>query len=224
MLKAFIAKCVNHGMGHHNTFIQVGKFARETLVPEIEKQIGKKIRLNDTRFFPTRRTVYTYWTYCSGGSVRAREDQQLIQQFLKDIQKDDHLGSCFYSNFEPFDPSILAKCYGITLNKTFDELMSDESQVTAFISDSSKHLPVLPDAYFEGLSVHLRPSSNATAQQRYDMAVKLLIRDCSKQNVKLRANIQPRQRTGAFYLFLQSKGMADFYKYFGHDSILFMYG
>ena len=59
-LKSFIEKCVSNGMGHHNTFIQVRKYARETLVPEIEKQIKKKISVSDTRFYPTRRSVYTY--------------------------------------------------------------------------------------------------------------------------------------------------------------------
>ena len=59
-VRAYIDTCVNRGMGHHNTFIQVRKFAREVLVPKIEKDIGKKINISDTRFFPTRRTVYTY--------------------------------------------------------------------------------------------------------------------------------------------------------------------
>ena len=59
-IKNFIESCVNKGMGHHNTFIQVRKFARDVLIPEIEKDIGKKISLGDTRFYPTRRTVYTY--------------------------------------------------------------------------------------------------------------------------------------------------------------------
>ena len=108
-LKAFIQKCVNNGMGHHNTFIQVGKYARETLVPEIEQEIGKKIRSNDTRFFPTRRTVYTYWMCCSGGSVRAREDQGKIQELIDDIRKDDTLESNFSITFEAFDPRILAQ-------------------------------------------------------------------------------------------------------------------
>ena len=47
-LKAFIDKCVADGMGHDNTFIQVKKFAREELVPRIEKELGKKISLADT--------------------------------------------------------------------------------------------------------------------------------------------------------------------------------
>ena len=49
-LKAFIEKCVKSGMGHQNTFIQLRKYAREELIPEIEKDIGKKINQSDTRF------------------------------------------------------------------------------------------------------------------------------------------------------------------------------
>ena len=78
-------------MGHHNTFIQVRKFAREFLVPQIKKDIGKKIGLGDTRFYPTRRTVYTYWLYAAGGSVKACEDQNKISEFLKTIAPDDRL-------------------------------------------------------------------------------------------------------------------------------------
>ena len=59
-LKGYIEKCVHNCMGHHNTFIQVLKYAREILVPNIEVAIGKKIAPNDTRFYPTKRTVYTY--------------------------------------------------------------------------------------------------------------------------------------------------------------------
>ena len=59
-LRAYIDNCVSKGMGHHNTFIQVRKYAREELVPEIEKDLGKKIGFGDTRFYPTRRKVYVY--------------------------------------------------------------------------------------------------------------------------------------------------------------------
>ena len=59
-LRAYIERCVSNGMGHQNTFIQAMKFAREVLVPRTEKVIGAKINKSDTRFFPTRRTVYTY--------------------------------------------------------------------------------------------------------------------------------------------------------------------
>ena len=127
-------------------------------------------------------------------------------------------------HFEPFDPKLLAESYSITLNKSFEELLlSDESQSADFMrSEDTNDIPVLPDQYFENVDAHLRPSSTATAQQRYDAAVKLLIRDCSKQHVRARAEIKPGQQTGAFYLFLQTKGMADFYKHFGHNSIIFM--
>ena len=69
---------------------------------------------------------------------------------------------------------------------------------------------------------HLRPSKDSTAQQRYDSAVKLLIRECARKNTRARDRIQPVQRTGSFFLFIQTKEMANFYKYFGHRSIIFM--
>ena len=78
---------------------------------------------------------------------------------------------------------------------------------------------MLSNKYFENVESHLRPGKDATAQQKYDTAVKLLIRDCAKQNVRTRAN---RQRTGSFYLFVQTKEMAELFMRFGHDSILFM--
>ena len=87
-LKAYIEKCVDHGMGHHNTFVQVRKFARETLVPSIENAIGKKIGSGDTRFFPTRRTVYIYWLNYAGGSVKACEDQGKIRFHFTRLLKD----------------------------------------------------------------------------------------------------------------------------------------
>ena len=82
-LKAFIEKCVDSGMGHHNTFVQVRKFAKETLVPSFQKSIQKKIGSGDTRFFPTRRTVYTYWLKYAGGSVKACQDQDKIRELLQ---------------------------------------------------------------------------------------------------------------------------------------------
>ena len=69
-------------MGHHNTFIQVMKFTREELVPKIEMDIGKKINRGDTRFFPAKRTVYTYWLCAAGGSVKASEEQNKIRKLL----------------------------------------------------------------------------------------------------------------------------------------------
>ena len=83
-------------------------------------------------------------------------------------------------------------------------------------------LPELSDAYFEGIDEHLRPRTDATAQQRYDIAIKLLVRECATQNIRLKAKIRQGQRTGAFYLFLQTKEMEDLYRYFGHESIIFM--
>ena len=52
-LRAYIDNCVNKGKGHHNTFIQVRKYAREELVPGIEKDLCKKIGFGDTRFYPS---------------------------------------------------------------------------------------------------------------------------------------------------------------------------
>ena len=59
-LRLFIESCVEKGMGHHNTFVQVRKYARDKLIPEVERGIGKKISHGDTRFYPTRNTVYIY--------------------------------------------------------------------------------------------------------------------------------------------------------------------
>ena len=115
--------------------------------------------------------------------------------------------------------------YGIALDKTFEELLlSKENGPHDIMMEDveSQLLPVLPDDYFQNTEEHLRPKNDSTAQQRYDTAVKLLIRDCAKRNVRIRANIKTRQRTGAFYLFLQTKEMADLYRHFGHDSIVFM--
>ena len=48
------------------------------------------------------------------------------------------------------------------------------------ISDPEANaLPVLPDAFFDDVKEHFHPRKDATAQQRYDTAVKLLIRSCS---------------------------------------------
>ena len=228
-LKAYIEKCVNSGMGHHNTYIQVRKFARETLVPQIEREIRKKIGLTDTRFYPTRRTVYTYWMQYSGGSVKASEDQQKIKELLNDCAKES-AGQEPYFNYEPFDPRLLAQCYGLSLDQTFEELLlNDENREADFIfsDENSQAVPVLPYEFFENVEEHLCPRKGASAQQRYDqyhIAVKVLIRNCSRQTVRARACIKPGQPqpTGAFYLFLQTKEMTDFYTLFGHESILFM--
>ena len=92
-----------------------------------------------------------------------------------------------------------------------------------FLPEADSHLvPVLPNKYFAKIEPHLRPSKDATVQQRYDLAVKLLIRDCSKPNIWAKANLSPQQRTGSFYLFFKTKQMEDFYKQFGHESIVFM--
>ena len=120
---------------------------------------------------------------------------------------------------------MLAKSYGIPLDKDFEGLLSaDEKREDDFLifDDSVKRVPILPDEYFEKVEQHLRPSKNATIQQRYDIAVKLLVRECSRQTVRAKAGIDVKQRTGAFYLFLQTKEMANVYANFGHESILFM--
>ena len=83
-------------------------------------------------------------------------------------------------------------------------------------------MPVLPDEYFKDLQLHIRPRKDASAQQRYDTAVKVLIRDCTKQSVRARTSLTEIKRTGSFYLFLQTREMADLYRHFGHQSILFM--
>ena len=92
-LKAYIEKCVSNGMGYHNTFIQVRKYARDVLVPEIERKTGKKIGLGDTRFYPTKRTVYVYWIYAAGGSVKASEDQTKILELLNKTVEVEASGS-----------------------------------------------------------------------------------------------------------------------------------
>ena len=223
-LRAYIEKCVDSGMGHQNTFIQVRKFAKETLVPSIEQTIGKKISLDDTRFFPTKRTVYTYWLNYAGGSVKACEDQNKIRELLHETIPAAGLEELYYK-FEPFDPRLLAKSYGIPLDKSFEGLLAGVEKSGndfLFSDDSMQNVPILPDDFFDKVEPHLRPKKNATAQQRYDMAVKLLVRDSARQTVRAKANIDVSQRTGAFYLFLQTKMMANLYANFGHDSILFM--
>ena len=114
---------------------------------------------------------------------------------------------------------MLSLCYGIELDKTFEDLLlGDEIRSGDFVlpESYSRRLPVLPDDYFEGIEQQLRPGKDATTQQRYDTAVKLLIRDCAKQNVLTREKLTRVQRTGAFHLFLQTEEMADFYRRFRH--------
>ena len=109
--------------------------------------------------------------------------------------------------------------------KSFEGLLvGDEKCENDFLisDDSAQEVPILPDDFFEKVETHLRPSKNATAQQRYDIAIKILVRECARQNVRARAGIEVGQRTGAFYLFLQTKEMAEMYAHFGHESILFM--
>ena len=203
---------------------KVRKFAREVLVPDVEKKIGKKISLGDTRFYPTRRTVYTYWLYAAGGSVKASEDQTKIQELLEKIDVNCMLGKEVYYNFEAFDPRLLSKVYGIALDKSFEELLSskDKASTQHILNESDSYVPVISDAYFANVDEHLRPRKDASAQQRYDIAVKLLIRECAQQNIRIRASVKPSTRTGAFYLFLQTKEMADLYRHFGHESVVFM--
>ena len=223
-LRAYIDGCVSNGMGHHNTFVQVRKFAREVLVPDVEKKIGKQISLGDTRFYPTRRTVYTYWLYAAGGSVKACEDQKKIQELLEKIDVNAMLGKEMYYNFEAFDPRLLSKVYGVALDKSFEELLSSKTNASSqqILNESESFVPVISDTYFANVDEHLRPRKDASAQQRYDIAVKLLIRECAMQNVRMRASVKPSTRTGAFYLFLQTKDMADMYRHFGHESVIFM--
>ena len=224
-LRSYIEQCVSQGMGHYNTFIQVMKFAREELVPKIEQEIGRKIRKGDTRFFPTRRTVYTYWLCAAGGSVKACEDQNEIRDLLTKMEEYGVSGGELYYKFEPFDPKLLSKCYGIQLDKTFEELLVvDDIRISnSFSPDAEPQVvPVLPDEYFGNVEEHLRPSTDSSAQQRYDTAVKLLIRDCARKNIRAKASLKPGQRTGSFFLFIQTNEMATFYKHFGHKSIVFM--
>ena len=105
---------------------------------------------------------------------------------------------------------------------TFEELLvSKEVRDVDFLTES--HIvPVIPDEYFKDVEEHLRPRNDSTSQQRYDTAVKLLIRDCIKQRKRVKSSIKKGQRTGSFYLFLQTREMVEFYKIFGHNSIIFM--
>ena len=157
--------------------------------------------------------------------MKASEDQKKILELLTKTAEVEALGSELYYNFEAFDPHLLSKCYGIALDKTFEELLlsKENGPHDIMMADvESQLLPVLPDDYFQNTEEHLRPRNDSTAQQRYDTEIKLRIRDCAKRNVRIRANIKTRQRSGAFYLFLQTKEMADLYRHFGHDSIVFM--
>ena len=67
----------------------------------------------------------------------------------------------------------------------------------------------------------MKPKEKSSINDRYDVAVKLLILK-SQKTKSGSANVKPGQNTGAFYLFIQTKGMANFFKYFGHESIIFM--
>ena len=51
--------------------------------------------------------------------------------------------------------------------------------------------------------------------------MKLLIRDANSKKTKY-SKLSPGQNTGAFYLFIQTKGMADMYRHLGHESIFFI--
>ena len=139
------------------------------LVPEVERAIGKKISTGDTRFYPTKRKVYTYWLYAAGGSVKACEDQAKIQELLTQIDASESLGKGMYYNFEAFDPRLLSQAYGISLDKTFEGLLqSKDNEFTHCIvpeTDSQVPVaPVLPDAYFANVDQHLRPRKDASAQ------------------------------------------------------------
>jgi len=120
------------------------------------------------------------------------------------------------------DPKLLSSFYGIQVAQTFEELLvSKEVRDVDFLTESHV-VPVIPDEYFKDVEEHLRPRNDSTAQQRYDTAVKLLIRDCIKQRKRVKSSIKKGQRTGSFYLFLQTREMVEFYKIFGHNSIIFM--
>ena len=54
-LRKFIEDCVK-GMGYVNTYIQTIKYARETLVPQVEIECSFIISNTDTRFCPTGRS------------------------------------------------------------------------------------------------------------------------------------------------------------------------
>ena len=49
-IKSFIEECVRKGMGHVNTNIQTIKFAREKLIPQVEKETERRICQTDARF------------------------------------------------------------------------------------------------------------------------------------------------------------------------------
>ena len=160
----------------------------------------------------------------SGGSIKATEDQTKLKEILENISIDGTCGEDFYYNFEPFNPKLIAKCYGIQLEKNFESLLESGSLASlAFTNQSfdADGTPILPDSYFERVAEHLRPKENSTVKERYDLAVKLLIRDSQKKKSRY-IELKPGQKTGAFYLFIQTKGMANFFKYFGHNSIIFM--
>ena len=143
--------------------------------------------------------MYTCWLYAAGGSVKACEDQSKIQELLTGIKEDSLVGKDFYYTYEPFDPRLLSKFYGISLSKTFEQLLVDQDTTAQqVLSEKESQVPVLPDEHFKSIDERLRPGTDTSAQQRYDIAVKMLIRDCAKQNVRKKANIKPDQPQGLF--------------------------
>ena len=178
-LKQFIEECVSNGLGHVNTYIRTMAYASDHLVPEVEETIGKKISPSDTRFFPTKRSVYTYWMRYSGGSVTAVKDQALIKEFLEKVKMDRTCGDDFYYHYEPFDPKQIANYMGINLDTSFENLLEKDCLASldfGMLGLDDSGFPVLPDSYFEGVADHLKPRTDSSARERYDIAVKLLIR------------------------------------------------
>ena len=114
----------------------------------------------------------------SGGSVKSSEDQMKVEEFLANVSKDRSFGDDFYYHFEPFDAKLLASCYGIELDRNFESLLASKSLASLDFSalDLEDGTPVLPDAYFKDVADHLKPRADASIRERYDLAVKLLIR------------------------------------------------
>ena len=112
--------------------------------------------------------MYTCWLYAAGGSVKACEDQSKIQELLTGIKEDSLLGKDFYYTYEPFDPRLLSKFYGISLSKTFEQLLVDQDTTAQqVLSEKESQVPVLPDEYFESIDERLRPGTDTSAQHRY---------------------------------------------------------
>ena len=59
--------------------------------------------------------------------MKASEDQMKLEEFLASVKKDRSCGDNFYYHFEPFDPKLLAGCYGIKLDTGLICQFADES-------------------------------------------------------------------------------------------------